>query len=344
MFSRTARVLTGAGVLALATMLGLAGVQAASAAPTAPMNSGIGEGGCGGGAEILFQANYTNLWAVGEDQRGDLGLGMAAGTSPAITCLTGGGWEAAFQANTGDLWTVGQDSHGNWGAAMKAGTSPAITALPGGGYEVAFQGSNGDMWTAGPGGVTDSGLPMMAGTSPAITALNGGGYEYAAQGSNGYLWVGSYDGPPFYQNLAMKAGTSPSMTVLPSGTVEIAFQESNNCLDIIGASLSRCVASIRAGSSPSVTAFPDPNNPIVVAFQDLYTGKLDTYMPGAGVYDGYSLQIMNGTSPSITTLPGGTWEIEVQGTNTDLWTQTNGAAPYDWGLGMMTGTSPSISS
>jgi len=336
--------MTGAGVLALAAILGLAGTSAASAATTGPQNSVVGEGGCGGGAEIAFGANTSNLWAVGEDQRGDLGYGMAAGTSPAITCLTGGGWEAAFQANTGDLWTVGQDIHGNWGAPMVAGSSPAITALPGGGYEVAFEGSNGDMWTAGPDGVTDRGLPMMAGTSPAITALIGGGYEYAAQGSNGYLWIGDNNDPPFYQNLAMKAGTSPSMTVLPSGTVEIAFQESNNCLDIIGVGLTRCVAYVRAGSSPSITAFSDPSNPIVVAFQDWYTGKLDTYMPGAGVYGGYSLQIMNGTSPSITTLPSGQWEIEVQGTNTDLWTQTNGTAPYDLGLGMMTGTSPSISS
>ena len=86
------------------------------------------------------QANTKILWtASGPGTGQSLGLGMKAGTSPAITALPGGGYEAAFQANTGHLWVVQNGAGQDLGLGMKAGTSPAITALPGGGYEAAFR-------------------------------------------------------------------------------------------------------------------------------------------------------------------------------------------------------------
>jgi hypothetical protein len=64
--------------------------------------------------EVAFQANTGDLWIVGGDDRGDMKLGMMAGTSPSIMALPEGGWQAAFQANTGDLWIVGtQDNRGD---------------------------------------------------------------------------------------------------------------------------------------------------------------------------------------------------------------------------------------
>src|SRR3954454_9688839 len=74
------------------------------------------------GGQAAFQANTGNLWIVGQDDRGDMGLGMMAGTSPALAALPGGGWQAAFQANTGNLWIVGQDDRGDMGLGMMDGT------------------------------------------------------------------------------------------------------------------------------------------------------------------------------------------------------------------------------
>ena len=87
-----------------------------------------------------------NPWVVGKDNRGDMSLGMMAGTSPSIIALPGGGWEAAFQANTGHLWVVGTDNRGDMGLGMMNGTSPSIAALPGGGWEAAFQANTGNLW------------------------------------------------------------------------------------------------------------------------------------------------------------------------------------------------------
>ena len=69
----------------------------------------------GGGDDIAFQANTKILWTTSGPGTGQsLGLGMKAGTSPAITALSGGGYEAAFQANTGHLWVVRNGAGRTW--------------------------------------------------------------------------------------------------------------------------------------------------------------------------------------------------------------------------------------
>jgi hypothetical protein len=75
---------------------------------------------------VAFQANTGNLWVVGTDNGGDMGLGMMANTSPSLAALPGGGWQVAFQANTGNLWVVGTDNGGDMGLGMMANTSPSI--------------------------------------------------------------------------------------------------------------------------------------------------------------------------------------------------------------------------
>ena len=83
-----------------------------------------------GSYEVAFQANTSDLWTVGSDNHDSWGLGMMAGTSPAITLLGGGNnYEVAFQANTSDVWTVGADNHGNWGPPHGSGHQPDHHAL-----------------------------------------------------------------------------------------------------------------------------------------------------------------------------------------------------------------------
>jgi hypothetical protein len=60
-----------------------------------------------------------------QDGRGDMGLGMMAGTSPSTVTFHDGTWQqAAFQAN---LWVAGSHSANRYrGLGMMVGTSPAV--------------------------------------------------------------------------------------------------------------------------------------------------------------------------------------------------------------------------
>jgi hypothetical protein len=82
------------------------------------------------GSETAFQANTGDLWIYTPTNTGNrnTGLGMAAGTSPAIAASSSG-FETAFQADTGDLWIYTPTNTGNrnTGLGMAPGTSPAIT-------------------------------------------------------------------------------------------------------------------------------------------------------------------------------------------------------------------------
>ncbi len=87
-----------------------------------------------GGYEIAFQANTGILWTVLPNQSGvpvgaSTGLGMKAGTSPAIAGVPGG-TEIAFQANTGALWFVPPSGVGApTSQSVKDGTSPSISLV-----------------------------------------------------------------------------------------------------------------------------------------------------------------------------------------------------------------------
>ena len=171
---------------------------------TSPSISALPTGSC----QYAFQANTGSLWLVGADNRGDMKLGMKAGTSPAVVGVHGG-WQAAFQANTGSLWVIGADSRGDLKLGMMAGTSPSIAAVPGG-WQAAFQANTGSLWVVGADSRGDLKLGMMAGTSPSIAAVPGG-WVVAFQANTGNLWVVG-KGAPGDTHFGMKAGTSPSIT------------------------------------------------------------------------------------------------------------------------------------
>lgn len=81
-------------------------------------------------SDVAFQANNGHLWYVTPTNSGnrDTGLGMDAGTSPAITATASGSYEVAFQADTGHLWYYTTTNSGNrdTGLGMATDTNPAI--------------------------------------------------------------------------------------------------------------------------------------------------------------------------------------------------------------------------
>jgi hypothetical protein len=86
---------------------------------------------------VAFQGANGDLYVEGAESEYsvNLGLPMAAGTSPSITVVQDVGTEVSYQGSNGDLWVTIQnpDDETDWtttdqGLGMMAGTSPAITA------------------------------------------------------------------------------------------------------------------------------------------------------------------------------------------------------------------------
>jgi hypothetical protein len=131
----------------------------------------IVELGLGGGYEVAFRAAGSNhLWLFNGSGGFDTGLGIEAGSNPAIGYV-GGTWITAFQAGgSRHLWTYTSSGIGtDLGVSVQAGTSPSISERAGASWEVAFQSTNHDLSTDSPLGAVDTRHAMLANSSPSIT-------------------------------------------------------------------------------------------------------------------------------------------------------------------------------
>ncbi|WP_181110152.1 MULTISPECIES: CHAP domain-containing protein [unclassified Rathayibacter] len=247
--------------------------------------------------------------------------------------------KTAFQANTGNLYTNSLTTGAaDLGQGMRAGTSPSIVALSSGGYEMSFQANTGDLYAFGDGGSYNTRLGMMSGTSPAIAASPGGGFKIAFQANTGNLYQFGSPGGAANFNLGMKSGTSPAIAALSTGGYQIAFQANTGNLWVTGDAGTRDTGlGMMPGTSPAIAA---TNGGYKVAFQ-ANTGNLYQYA-STGSVTNLNLGMKNGTSPAITALSDGGYEIAFQANTGNLWA-TGDAGTVDTQLGMMTGTSPSIS-
>ena len=286
--------------------------------------------------QFVFQANTGSLWVVGADNRGDLKLGMMAGTSPSVCVLPDGSLQFAFQANTGNLWVVGADNRGDLKFGMMAGTSPSICALPGGGWAAAFQANTSNLWVVGADNRGDLKLGMMAGTSPSVCVLPDGSLQFAFQANTGNLWVVGADNRGDLK-FGMMAGTSPSICALPGGGWVVAFQANTGNLWVVGAdNRGDLKFGMMAGTSPSICALPGGG--WAAAFQ-ANTGNL--WVVGADNRGDLKFGMMAGTSPSICALPGGGWAAAFQANTGNLWV-VGADNRGDLTFGMKPGTSPTV--
>lgn len=189
--------------------------------------------------EVAFQNRSGNLQTAGYLRSREFALGMAAGTSPAITSLENGNdglphWQVAFQANTGTLFTVG-DITGpqDLGYGMAPGTSPSIARSGIAGWTIAFQANTGTLWVVTNGVAQNLGYGMAPGTSPSIAPVGGGGIEIAFQANTGTLWTVGNNANLDWQ-LGMRPGSSPSIGQLPGGGFQVAFQDTGGQLWTVG--------------------------------------------------------------------------------------------------------------
>ena len=161
-----------AGVLASLPAALLASSALSPAAFAAHTPVGASAVRSGGGDDIAFQANTKFLWTTSGPGTGQsLGLGMKAGTSPAIAALPGGGYEAALQANTGHLWVVQNDVEADLGLAIRRVLQPGDGRAAWRREQGGVQANTGHLWVVQNGVGADLGLGMKTGTSPPIAAL-----------------------------------------------------------------------------------------------------------------------------------------------------------------------------
>jgi hypothetical protein len=191
------------GTLHTTGFLGTTGWGVAVSGKTSPSITALG--GATGGYEVAFNDANGDLWTASSSAPGqsqDLGLAMAAGSSPGIAAIErGGDAEIAYQGADHTLYTTGHFGTTRWGLGLNAKSSPSITAVAAGGsdggYEVAVEGANNDVWTAFSGGFSQSQdlsrLTMAADTSPAISALPSGGAVIAYHATSGAQWNAAVD-------------------------------------------------------------------------------------------------------------------------------------------------------
>jgi hypothetical protein len=293
-------------------------------------------------ATTAFQHRDTDLFvAEMRSARGDMGLGMMAGTSPSVATFQSDKWQGAFQANTGNLWIVGtQDDRGDMGLGMMAGTSPAIATVNDN-WQAAFQANTGNLWVIGTQDSRgDMKLGMKAGTSPAITGFANGHWQAAFQANTSNLWIVGTQDSRGDMGLGMMAGTSPAITGFANGHWQATFQANTGNLWVIGTQDNHgdMGLGMKAGTSPSIVAFSDGT--WQAAFQ-ANTGNLWVAGSNSANRD-TGLGMMAGTSPAIG-LTVDSWCVLFQANTGELWKYTP-----EWGgerlnLPMGAGTSPAIS-
>jgi hypothetical protein len=233
--------------------------------------------------------------------------GMAAGTSPSLGQVAGT-YDVAFQANTGTLWIYNPASGGvNTGLGMAAGTSPAIAQLESG--AIAFQSSAHQLWLYVPGGeVINSELAMEPGTSPAITRKYNGNYVIAYHGSDGTLHVWEPHASLANTGIALEPGSSPAVTATDHDFAESSF----------------VVAVNRLGGQ--LAFYNEAGSTILTPY-----GMAAHTTPGIA-----------SVSASISGSPPQRFEAPFQANTGQLWLYMPYGTVASTGLGMATGTGPSV--
>jgi frataxin-like iron-binding protein CyaY len=305
---------------------------------TSRIGAGRGESDLAASATVNgLQPNTTYYYRLGTENAVGSNFGpMHSFKTPQVF--------VGFQANTGSMLDYQSSLHAavDTKSGMAPGTSPSVAYVPGTGYIMAFQDWHHELWlyNASSGIWIHPGLGMAAGTSPSIAVRSDGTYVVAFQDWQKHLWVySSASGTAFNTNLTMLEGTSPS--VATNGTYYVVgFEAYNNELwyYLSGAQGYPTGMGMASGSSPSVAYAANGN--YVIAFQD-WQKHLWTYSTASGTAFNTNLTMREGTSPSVAT-NGTYYVVGFEAYNNELWYYLSGAQGYPTGMGMASGSSPSV--
>ncbi len=121
-----------------------------------------------GGFHSLFLKRDGSLWAMGDNEYGQLGDGTINDmnvpeqiVASNVTAIAAGGWHSLFLKSDGSLWAMGVDFYGQLGDGIFRTNTPYgnsqpkqivagnVTAIAAGGYHSLFLKSDGSLWAMG---------------------------------------------------------------------------------------------------------------------------------------------------------------------------------------------------
>jgi hypothetical protein len=273
--------------------------------------------------------------------------GLAVPAAPAVQAAAPPDAVITYESPTTRQWTLDADGPHLTPSAMEPGTSPAVARLFPGGVEMAFVASSGLLWQVDPGGngrSSGTGLPVAGGTSPSIAAGADPDWEIAFQGGDGHLWTVDSGGRQFQSPFTMAPGSSPVVVYSFATRFEVFFagldgrlyqmDQFDNASQVPGA------PGVAADTSPAAAV--DPSDDVQVTYQAddtrqvvLDPGRVPVETPSA---------LEPGTSPAITALPGGGFEMAFVASDQFLWQVSPQGSGQRAGNGLMAapGTSPAI--
>ena len=198
----------------------------------------------------------------------------------------------------------------------------------------AFHANTGKLWLAG----ADTGIALKAGTNPAASSSNSTTLCVAVHTSTGVVKVGKNG----VLKTARSASGSPAVAE-SGGNCYAAYRTADNQLETFDFNANKVTRwNVTVTSNPSVVVrgyVPE----VWVAYRGA-NGRLWRLDAKAGLpARDWGVTVSSSSSPSMTATGDGLW-VAYRGVTGTLWTVGESILPYDYGLGIAAGTSPSISS
>jgi len=197
----------------------------------------LGDAEGDGGYHSLFLKSDGSLWAMGDNEYGQLGDGTTDSmnvpeqiVASNVTAIAAGGWHSLFLKSDGSLWAMGAGFYGQLGDGTFSTNAPYgasqpeqivvsnVTAIAAGGRHSLFLKSDGSLWAMGDneygqlgdGTTNNMNVPEQIVASNVTAIAAGGGHSLFLK-SDGSLWAMGVD---FYGQL----GDGTFSTDAPFGT------------------------------------------------------------------------------------------------------------------------------
>jgi alpha-tubulin suppressor-like RCC1 family protein len=222
----------------------------------------------------LFLKSDGSLWAMGENQYGQLGDGTFNNTnrpeqivSSNVIAIAGGSGHSLFVKTNGSLWAMGWDNYGQLGDGTNLTSPPygtdepeqivgsGVTAIAAGGYHSLFLKSDGSLWAMGFNMTGQLGDGTFSTNSPygtnrpeqivasGVTAIAAGGNHSLFLKSDGSLWAmgenqnGQLGDGTFNNTNRPEQIVASNVTAIAAGNSHSLFLKSDGSLWAMGYNL-----------------------------------------------------------------------------------------------------------